>query len=459
MAAAARPRPSGRRLAALAALTLATALLAAPAPAGAACSTAIGGFHPLENCLSISPNTFQIVPGGSVSFALNGAPLTPGVTFTWDFGDGTTLPGQGPTGQSHVYPMRGRYSAHVDEYDAVPTKIDTTNPVLITVSGNPSVSFGATSSTTVKPNVPVGFAATGVPDVGGSIVSYEWDWDGNGTFVPGNATTTHRWTKEGVFHPKVRVTNDLGVSTTSTDPVTITVVNIRPLATLTLAPTTVKVGQAVSLSAAGSYDPDGQIVSYRWDLGGNGAYVDTGGTSSIVRSWPNPGIIRVTLKVVDDSGGTAVSTRTLTVLDEDGSLGGGQQGGGRSGGSGGRAFAASLSGAGIQSLKRAVKKGVAVVARANRSARGRLSLMLRAKDGKALRLTRGRKARKPVKIGSVSVVLRNGRAAKKVLRLNKKAARALRRARGRKFRVTVSGTLTAAGGAKAKVSRVVLLRK
>ncbi len=458
--AVARPRPSGRRrLAALAVATLGAVLLAAPAPASAACSTAIGGFHPLENCLSISPSASLIAPGQSVSFALNGAPTT-GVTFTWDFGDGTTLAGQGPTGQSHTYPVRGRYSAHVDQYDGSNVKTDTTNPVLITVSGNPAVSFGATSSTTVKPNVNVAFAAAGVPDVGGSIASYEWDWDGNGTFVPGAATTTHRWAKEGVYHPKVRVTNDLGVTATSTNNVVITVINIRPLAALTLSPTTVRVGQAVSLSAAGSYDPDGQIVAYRWDLGGNGAYVDTGGTSAIVRSWPNPGIIRVTLKVVDDSGGTAVSTRTLTVLDEDGTLGGGTQPSGGSGGSGRRgAFAASLSGAGIQSLKRAVKKGVAVVARANRSARGRLALMLRAKDGKALRLTRGRKARKPVKIGSVSVVVRNGRAAKATLRLTKKAARALRRARARKFRVTVSGTLSDGRGGRAAVSRVVLLRK
>lgn len=444
-----------RRLALLAAAALGAAVLAAPAPASAACSTAVGGFHPLENCLSITADNTLVAPGGTVNFTLNGAP-TSGFTFTWDFGDGASLPGQGTGNQSHVYPTRGRFSAHVDEYDLTPAKQDSTNPVLITVSGNPSVSFGATSSTTVKPNVDVSFAATGVPDAGGTIASYEWDWDGKGVYVPGSATPTHRWTKEGVYHPRVRVTNDLGVTSTSTSNVTVTVVNVRPVATLALSPTVVKVGQPVTMSANGSYDPDGQVVSYRWDLGGNGAYFDSGATKSIVRSYPNPGVIRVTLKVVDDSGGTATATRTLTVLDADGTLGGGPFGGG-SGGGGRGGFAASLSGAGIQKLRKVVKRGVAISARANRSARGTLALMVSARDGKRLRLAKGRKARRPVKIGSVRVVVRSGRTAKATLRLTRKAKRALRRAR--KLRVTVTGTLSDDHGGKVKVSRVVLLRR
>lgn len=434
------------------------AALSSPTPAGAACSTSIGGFHPLENCLSITADNTLVAPGGTVNFTLNGAPSS-GYTFTWNFGDGASLPGQGTGNQAHTYPTRGRFSASVDQYDGSNVKTDSTNPVLITVSGNPTVTFGPTSGTTVKPNVGVSFAAAGVPDAGGSISTYEWDWDGNGVYVPGAANATHKWAKEGVYHPRVRVTNDLGVTATSTSGVTVTVVNVRPVAKLALSPTVVKVGEPVSMSAAGSYDPDGSVVSYRWDLGGNGAYFDSGAAQSLVRSYPNPGIIRVTLKVVDDSGGTATATRTLTVLDSDGSLGGGPDGDGGAGkGAGGRnGFVAFLSGAGIQKLRKAVKRGVAVSARANRSARGTLALMVSARDGRRLRLARGRKARRPVKIGSVRVVLRSGRTAKASLRLSRKAKRALRGAR--KLRVTITGTLSDGHGGKVKVSRVVLLRR
>ena len=42
---------------------------------------------------------------------------------------------------------------------------------------------------------PITFDASGSYDPDGNIVSYEWDWDGNGNFdeSPDSATITHTW--------------------------------------------------------------------------------------------------------------------------------------------------------------------------------------------------------------------------------------------------------------------------
>ena len=59
---------------------------------------------------------------------------------------------------------------------------------------------------------------------------------------------------------------------------------------------------------AAATDPDGDAVSYTWDLAGNAA---SGATGSITFSGGGTGLIRVT--VTDGKGGSATDTRTVVV--------------------------------------------------------------------------------------------------------------------------------------------------
>ena len=196
------------------------------------------------------------------------------------------------------------------------------------------------------------------------------------------------------------------------------------------------------------------------------------------------------MKVIDDSGGSSVKGVPVTVAAPPrrgiGSGGSGSGGsgsrsggtrsgsggssgaggpGGSSGGSGGSSgggggatqrFAVGLSGAAIQRLTAALRRGIGLLAVANRAASGKLTMTVSAADARKLHLA-GRKARRPITIGTLRLALRAGRAAKPSIKLTRAAARALRHAKPRTLRVTIRGSLYA-GKASAAVVRVVLLR-
>jgi hypothetical protein len=69
-------------------------------------------------------------------------------------------------------------------------------------------------------------------------------------------------------------------------------------------------GPSVTLSAAASSDPDGAVVSYVWDLDGDGVY-DTAGPATQTVAVAGRGARRVIVAAVDDDN--LVSTATITV--------------------------------------------------------------------------------------------------------------------------------------------------
>jgi len=80
-------------------------------------------------------------------------------------------------------------------------------------------------------------------------------------------------------------------------------------------PYLVAVGQTIALDGAGSYDPDGDSLSYSWALDGPslGAIADATFTA-----YDQAGITYVTLTVDDGRGGTDSDTAMLVVYDPDG---------------------------------------------------------------------------------------------------------------------------------------------
>ena len=87
--------------------------------------------------------------------------------------------------------------------------------------------------------------------------------------------------------------------------------NLPPAASATVSPGSGDAPLAVALGAAGSFDPDGAIVSHEWDHGDGTS--STGATSS--HTYATAGTYTVTLTVRDEDGATATATRTVMVTD------------------------------------------------------------------------------------------------------------------------------------------------
>jgi PKD domain-containing protein/K319-like protein len=484
---------------------LAPALLAAaavlalvPAGAAAACSTNFApGFGTNAVCaatsLAVTPN--PVDPGAVATFDGSGSTGDAEhaiATYEWSFGDGVVETTAAPSDSTtHAYTARGHYVATLTTLDSGDVPIATSTPIDVYVSAMPVAAFSVPGGT-LRPGVAYGFDASASTAPGGSIAHYLWDW-GDGT---SSDTTTpvvqHTFAAGGASSGvTLTVVNDVGLASA---PVThaIGVANQLPVVQVAATPSTVDVGEALTLSAAGSVDPDGSIVEYRWDLDANGSFETSTGTTPSVGAggYPNAGLITLRVKVIDDSGQSSVGSVNVTVVDPTGStgVGGGPTGGGGGGtgsttttsggsagsgtggsasgdsgagagggGTAGNAFALGLSGPAIQRLATVLRRGIALQARANRTATGTLTLTISGRDAHVLHLA-SRRTKKPVAIGTARIRLRAGHAAKATIKLSRKAATALRRSLPRSLRITVTGTLTT-GTTRTTAQRLILLRR
>jgi glucose/arabinose dehydrogenase len=91
--------------------------------------------------------------------------------------------------------------------------------------------------------------------------------------------------------------------------------NAPPVAKATASPTSGTAPLTVAFDATGSSDPDGDPLSYSWDLNGDGVYGDaTSPTAS--HTYAQDGQVNVGLKVTDSSGDVGTDSLTISVDSE-----------------------------------------------------------------------------------------------------------------------------------------------
>ena len=78
-------------------------------------------------------------------------------------------------------------------------------------------------------------------------------------------------------------------------------------------PYSAQVNTLITFNGAGSYDPDGTITGYRWDLNNDGTYTGWLTSSIIIFSYASPGTYTITLQVKDNNNATDTDTATVTI--------------------------------------------------------------------------------------------------------------------------------------------------
>lgn len=93
--------------------------------------------------------------------------------------------------------------------------------------------------------------------------------------------------------------------------------NDTPVASFTVDQTSTFVGEAIQFTST-SYDPDGEIVSYEWDIGADGFFNDEAQENpnlEYVFTQIHPEGIPVRLRVTDNSGASNISESTTLFID------------------------------------------------------------------------------------------------------------------------------------------------
>jgi PKD repeat protein len=164
-------------------------------------------------------------------------------------------------------------------------------------------------------NQTVTLDASGSSYKNGTIVKYEWDLNGDGTYdkTTTTPTTTATYASEQTVKVGLRVTDsDFGTDYTTQS---LFVGASPPIASLKANPNPAMVGQSVNLDATGSSVPNGSITDVKWDFDGSGSFnTDTGTSLTTTHTFPSVGTYTVDLKLTSDGGKVTTTTVKVTVL-------------------------------------------------------------------------------------------------------------------------------------------------
>jgi PKD repeat protein len=141
-------------------------------------------------------------------------------TRSWDFGDGTTVDNPGLT-PSHTYAAAGTYSVALTVTDNSGNTATATQSLTVTggtTGQNPVASMDAPACVGLSCT----FHSTSTDD--GTIVSTDWNFGetGSPTNTASGIDATHTYAAAGTYNVTLTVTDDLGLTGTTTLPVTVT---------------------------------------------------------------------------------------------------------------------------------------------------------------------------------------------------------------------------------------------
>lgn len=254
-------------------------------------STPVSVFRvsPSEGQATITEFTFD----GTLSY-----PQASITSYEWTFGDGTTATG---ILQKHIFEKKGTFRVYLKVSNSDGASNSSYVDVPVVSLGTPVAVLEASPDTGLAP-LDVLLDGSSSNDSNGSIVKYEWDYDGDGIYDWESTTSTvqHEYNVSGTYTPALKITDDEGLS--DTDKVTVRI-QALPQA-LILQPTSGSIlpNTLVHLIAKGN-DEDGSIILYEWDFDGDGTYDWNSSENGAVRhNYPAVGSVHAVVRVTDNEG-------------------------------------------------------------------------------------------------------------------------------------------------------------
>jgi PKD repeat protein len=161
----------------------------------------------------------------------------------------------------------------------------------------------------------VGFDASGVYDPDGDALTLGWDF-GDGSAPTATPQTQHTYAANGEYQAVLTVEDDgtpaLGPQTRS---FRIAVTDNTPpdASNAAVAPLAGPVPLTVALDAAGCGDPDGDNLTFFWDIALDMVTSQTFDTARAAYTFDQPGSYEITLTLTDDGTPPLEVTRTFVV--------------------------------------------------------------------------------------------------------------------------------------------------
>lgn len=253
------------------------------------------------------------------------------VLYEWDFnGDGVF--GDVKTSGTDIIPIY-QYNVQGDYYvdlkvtdngtPPLSDQLDTKIHIKVNLANKPPVAIGKADKTDVVVGEKINFDGCDSYDPDGSIVSWEWDFNGDGVYEVINPGCTQIWSydSKGQYEVGMRVTDNLGASAVMLPKIKIYVTessNTSPVAVAEVIGDNFWEDDLIEFNATGSYDPDGSIVEWLWDFNNDGIFgdaIDGGTPDNPLKAFP-AGDHTVNLKVVDNDYATDTLDTLLTFYVE-----------------------------------------------------------------------------------------------------------------------------------------------
>jgi serine protease len=270
-----------------------------------ACGGGGGASTSLSAVFSVTPEVVNILE--PVTFDASGS--TGSIReYLWDFGDGHTGSG---INIIHTYAEPGTYTAILTVTDNNGAKDAATKKITATQFQNqqPNAFFTVTPNTGEAP-LEVLFDASNSNDPDGTITGYAWIFDDGEVDNANSRRPTHTYTDPGTYQVILTVTDNDGATGTTT--ITVTVLeqtNQPPNAAFTAKPSTGSAPLDIFLDASASYDADGSISQYFWELGDG----QTATTATVSHTFSVANTYRVRLTVTDNVGATDTMSLNISV--------------------------------------------------------------------------------------------------------------------------------------------------